>query len=438
MNEIIKTRNLLSKFIKDNHRSPYEFKRHCIEHSLYGVDIDPGAVEIAKLRLWLSLVVDEENIRNIKPLPNLDYRIMQGNSLISEFMGINFDESKEKNNKLFKNEFDEIITQFQIKKYEFINESNITRKIILKKEIEDLLIKIFELKLKIQKSDYFKKLKNIEDTYSRLPNEKERDIHIFREKEKVYKVFGFNLETTEKQLLEFTSGKNIKPFFLWKLYFSEVFHKKGGFDVVIGNPPYVVLPKHNFNENYKFIKGNNNTYVGFLECSIKYICNGTVSFIIPTTWLAGNNFKELRKYLLSNKLMQQIIQLPYDIFENAYVDNLIIILTVNKNKKDYVQTFKFQMNEKLKKNINFSIFNIQEWIDEPEHVIFLNKNLKSLLKKYRKIKSIPLANIADVQRGTLPPKQDNFIYDTPNDLKLIPWFDGQVYRYFIKKGIFKS
>ena len=67
MSEIIKTRNVLSAFIKDRHRTVYDFKRECIEKSLYGVDIDPGAVEIAKLRLWLSLVVDEDDIKQIKP-----------------------------------------------------------------------------------------------------------------------------------------------------------------------------------------------------------------------------------------------------------------------------------------------------------------------------------------------------------------------------------
>ena len=92
MHEIVKTRNVLTTFLslrgaqvtKQSHtgnrftdahpdnRTIYHFKRECIEKSLYGVDIDPGAVEIAKLRLWLSLVVDEEDIRQIKPLPNLD------------------------------------------------------------------------------------------------------------------------------------------------------------------------------------------------------------------------------------------------------------------------------------------------------------------------------------------------------------------------------
>ena len=60
-------------------RSSYYFKRHAIQNCLYGVDIDPSAVEIAKLRLWLSLVVDEDDPQQIKPLPNLDYKIVAGN-----------------------------------------------------------------------------------------------------------------------------------------------------------------------------------------------------------------------------------------------------------------------------------------------------------------------------------------------------------------------
>jgi type I restriction-modification system DNA methylase subunit len=81
MSEIVKTRNVLSVFIEDPDRSLYRLKRECIEKSLYGVDIDRGAVEIAKLRLWLSLVVDEDDIGQIKPLPNLDYKIVCGDSL---------------------------------------------------------------------------------------------------------------------------------------------------------------------------------------------------------------------------------------------------------------------------------------------------------------------------------------------------------------------
>ncbi|MCK4648834.1 Eco57I restriction-modification methylase domain-containing protein, partial [bacterium] len=83
MTEIVRARNTLTTYLPNKAgRTSYNFKRHAIQNSLYGVDIDPGAVEIAKLRLWLSLVVDEEDIKQIQPLPNLDYKIVCGNSLL--------------------------------------------------------------------------------------------------------------------------------------------------------------------------------------------------------------------------------------------------------------------------------------------------------------------------------------------------------------------
>jgi type I restriction-modification system DNA methylase subunit len=83
MTEIVRGRSALTPYFNDIHdRTPYHFKRHAIQNCLYGVDIDPGAVEIAKLRLWLSLVVDEEDVKQIKPLPNLFYKIVTGNSLL--------------------------------------------------------------------------------------------------------------------------------------------------------------------------------------------------------------------------------------------------------------------------------------------------------------------------------------------------------------------
>src|SRR5205823_7401974 len=83
MTEIVRSRSALTPYFNDvQERTPYHFKRHAIQNCLYGVDIDPGATAIAKLRLWLSLVVDEEETKQIKPLPNLDFKIVTGNSLI--------------------------------------------------------------------------------------------------------------------------------------------------------------------------------------------------------------------------------------------------------------------------------------------------------------------------------------------------------------------
>ncbi|HEX7773314.1 MAG TPA: Eco57I restriction-modification methylase domain-containing protein [Pyrinomonadaceae bacterium] len=87
MQEIVRARKILATVADVPKRSTYELKRHVIENSLCGVDIDPGAVEIAKLRLWLSLVVDEDHRHTIPSLPNLDHKIMQGNSLLKSNSG---------------------------------------------------------------------------------------------------------------------------------------------------------------------------------------------------------------------------------------------------------------------------------------------------------------------------------------------------------------
>jgi len=185
-------------------RASYNFKRDCIENSLYGVDIDPGAVEIAKLRLWLSLVVDEEDIKNIKPLPNLDYRIMQGNSLISEFMGIDLDsEYISKDKSLINQNQNILIEELQKKKDEYLNETNVSKKIILREEIDDLIMKMFEEKIKEQKENYNTRIKNIENKYSNLKNKEYREqfLNKFIQKRR------FKLKS---------SRKTINRFYRWK------------------------------------------------------------------------------------------------------------------------------------------------------------------------------------------------------------------------------
>ncbi|MEZ0322698.1 MAG: hypothetical protein ABWJ98_00060 [Hydrogenothermaceae bacterium] len=105
----------------------YDLKRHSIENSLYGVDIDPGAVEICKLRFWLSMIVDEEDFQQIKPLPNLDYKVVCGDSLL----GVEKD--------LFnQNAFSEL----EKLKPEYFNKTNPVRKQELKKRIDELIYEI--------------------------------------------------------------------------------------------------------------------------------------------------------------------------------------------------------------------------------------------------------------------------------------------------------
>ena len=315
-------------WLAKNKRKPYDLKRHAIQECIYGIDIDPSAIDIARLRLWLSLIVDEDDFYNIEALPNLDYKIMQGNSLISEFMGINFDETEQKHGQLSlnKNEQDKLIEEFRHKKDIFRDESDKDKKVKLRQEIDDFITQIFETKLQSQKADFFLKLKEIEEKYSKLPNENKRNQVIAKEKQDLYKTSGFNLETVKKQLREFTIGRKVKPFFLWKLYFAEIFYgKKIGFDVVIGNPPYLRIQgirkdnpqlANSLTKNYKSATGSYDLYIVFTEKGLSLINKkGVLNYIMPTKWTTAAFGKGARKLITTEKSAKKIISFgAYQVF----------------------------------------------------------------------------------------------------------------------------
>ena len=223
------TKSRIEEFFKSKN-ADYGRKLYLIQKCIYGVDIQQIAVEIAKLRFFISLLVDEgvdktkENW-GIEPLPNLDFKIMQGNSLISEFLGIDFDNGQEKQEVQsqvglgFENEDDSLIKEFERKKIDYQNESDKDKKTKLKNEVEDLMIKIFESKVKKQKAGYFKDIEEIERKYSILPNKQSREEIIAKEKQKLSQKTGFDLENIEKQLREFTSKKENKAIFSMETLF---------------------------------------------------------------------------------------------------------------------------------------------------------------------------------------------------------------------------
>ena len=393
MNEIIRARNVLTPYLSlreaeamKQSRTMYNFKRHAIQNCLYGVDIDPGAVEIAKLRLWLSLIVDEEDINKIKPLPNLDYKIMQGNSLISEFMGIDLDNDKQNNKKeklFFTNESNELYEMLKVKKDELLNQPNINNKKILKKEIENLIIKIFEVKLQEQKSDYFKKIREIEEKWERHPVKEERESAIKIEKDILSIKTGFNLEEAEKQLRQYTSNQKIRPFFPWKLYFSEVFQEKDGFDVVIANPPYGA----NIDKMIKIYaklypnttKAFKDIYKIFIELGMSKLIarKGVLCYILPNTLLLQPRYKDARKFLLDFKIVE-ILNLGEGVFEQVVVPICIIFIQNDNNKSNILKFRDLSNKSKFKNslnNINYKIIEQKNYNNTPDN-IFIYKTRK--------------------------------------------------------------
>ena len=254
MNEIVRARIALveSGFLPEaKKRTTYEYKRQAIQNSIYGVDIEAGAVEIAKLRLWLSLVVDEENIENIKPLPNLDYKIVQGNSLL----GV------ERN--LFN---DNLFRQLEELKPQFFNQSIKGEKKRLKKQIDAII-----------------------------------------------------QEITKDGTFDF------------EIYFSEVFHEKGGFDVVIGNPPYIGQKgnKNLFEPMKKhpaFEKKMDYWYFFLYEAYRIGKGKSITSFITPNYWITAQGGKKLRSKIVNDFQIIEIINFNQNNIFTAGVHTNVFIL----------------------------------------------------------------------------------------------------------------
>ena len=325
--------------------SNYGRKLYLIQKCIYGVDIQQIAIEIAKLRFFIALLVDEKIDKSkhnwgVEPLPNLEFKLMQGNSLISEFMGINLDaEDSNSYSKLMKDETEELIAQFQDKKGLFQYEPDRVKKKVLKKEIDEIIIRIFESRLKIRKADYSTVIKRLQQKYSLIPASQERDEALRKDTEILNQKYGMDLDLVEKQLRGFTTGQKVKPFFAWKLYFAEVFHEKKGFDVVIANPPYIQLQKDsgklaNLYEDcgYKTFKRTSDIYALFYECGINLLRDGGhLCYITSNKWMRSGYGESLRSYFLT-KYPKLLIDLGPGVFENATVDTNIVLVQNTPNK----------------------------------------------------------------------------------------------------------
>ncbi len=334
----------IEEFFKTKN-ADYGRKLYLIQRCIYGVDIQQIAVEIAKLRFFISLLVDEKIDKTkdnwgIEPLPNLDFKIMQGNSLISEFLGIDFDKDSEKQKAGsglgFEEEEAELIKEFELKKMDYQNEPDKDKKAEFKQEVEDLMIAVFEAKIKSQQADYFRQVAEIEHKYETLKDKKQREDIVAKEKAKLSKKTGFDLEGIENQLREFTSKRKVRPFFPWRLYFAEVF-EKGGFDIVIGNPPYVrsELLDQAYKERlvscYASIgNGTADLYVYFFGRGLSILKgNGVLIFISGNKYLKTLYGIGLRKILCSfnTRMIIDFFELP--VFE-ASTDTAISIIQNNK------------------------------------------------------------------------------------------------------------
>lgn len=451
MNEIVKARQIISVYYPAEEygkRKMYDLKRETIENSLYGVDIDSSATDIAKLRLWLSLIVDEIDMKNIKPLPNLDHKIMCGNSLLEEFEGIKlFDDKllgfngKDKSEELRK------IEDGMNKFYRELGEIHRGQKRdsgqseVIEKELKKLERRRQELVNGSRENGKDAKLSDlsnlIKESKKKLIELKELQRLYFNEQNRILKKKYFEsidkiewelIESTLKEqgnekaikkLMQYRKNKS-KPFFLWKLYFSEVFQRENpGFDVVIANPPYIrqeeiMNYKKYLESRYEVYSPRSDLYTYFYERGIHLIRQcGILTFISSNKFMRAKYGNLLRDYLKNKTKILRIVDFGHVHVFEAITNTSIIII-----KKEIVKN---------------NIFYFSDWIYSKEYE-YEQKNLMTDAWTLANEKTLKLKNKIENNGTPLSQWSIKISYGVKAGYNEAFVFDSSIKNNFIKKN----
>ncbi len=353
LQEIVTARLVLNSFLQNNDHTPYQLKRHAIQNSIYGVDIDASAIDIARLRLWLSMIVDEEDYDTIEALPNLDYKIVCGNSLISRYP------LEVPINNVFR-EFNK-----RVKSDDYSN--TVIKEMVGGKDIDLAYYKKLDKEF-LQESTHEKK-----KVFRELINEIKRAFIIYlgkEQNEKVSKARGIlinlqikdifgnqvgskdEIKKAEKRLMELQQARQkiqegvlYKNAVEWRFEFPDLLDDEGnfvGFDVVIGNPPYIQLQKAFDDQrkyadlykemNYRTFERTGDIYALFYEKGLDILHEGShLCYITSNKWMRANYGKSLRK-LLAGLNPKILIDLGPGIFSTATVDTNILLVQKTKSR----------------------------------------------------------------------------------------------------------
>lgn len=424
LNEIVRARETLSTYMAIGmnnfqkksfyayDRKPYDLKVNTIKNCIFACDIEPSAVDIAKLRLWLSIVIDDEITEEVgngefdahtKPrqLPNLDCNIICGDSLMTAFKGI------------------ELITTSGL-----LGNDDGVQQSLFQTGVDELLEKLISLqdKLFFTKEHAEKKeiKENIQSIYSGI----------------ILEQFGSNSELRDAYIDSLDDSS--EPFILWQLFFPRVFRDNGGFDIVIGNPPYRLCQPSNTDEyhlNYYKDKYNVASYKIdlfhlFFEKGINLLRDGgSLSYITPNTYLTNKYIKPLRKFILDSCSVKKIVN--HDkVFDAASVDTATIIMTKEKNSENEIsilQSTSFVFEEICKKKQ-------ADWETDNDYIFNINK--EDVVKFEN---CVSLGDICKTYFGIQAYDRKSSISEEKINDKYLPLIDGadiHTYEYSMPKIFF--
>lgn len=373
-------------------------KRKILENNLFGVDINPSSANICRLRLWIELLkssyyyIDDSQLgeRILTTLPNIDINIKVGDSLLHKFgFKDRFDMRKG-----FLKEYLSLVKTYKQTNNKQLKSSILEKISTIKKSFDDTatspeLSRLKKLNKKLVDASQFN-----------LFGDNKND-------EQKFKDISKQLDFAEKAYQEKLRNPLYSNGLEWRMEFPELLDEDGkfsGFDLVIGNPPYIFARNQSFDEemkqyylkNYEVSEYQANTYTLFMELAYKILADGgCFSFIIPNNFLTIQSNKKIREFILKNTGGVVLINSLDKIFEDANVDNCILFF--KKEPPNSIEVLELKNEE----------FNFIDQVDasfwENEDVLSISKvKYKNLVEVYNKVnivQSIENSNIAEVRTG---------------------------------------
>lgn len=277
--------------------TPADIKKGIIQNNIYGVDIEKGAVDIARLRFWLTLILDEEDPH---ALPNLDFKIMQGNSLLESFHGVDLSQ--------------------------VVSETTNVRSRLTTRKGKRLQQSLFFF----DEAQAMKEIQESVRAYYATDNHSVKRLLLVKIEDAVRSFIQARTEgrpdlQAEAETLPLCNDQ----FFLWHTFFADVF-AKGGFDIVIGNPPYVEAKKLKYIAStlkplYSVYSGTADLSIYFVEHGMNLLApKGILSYITTNKFFNTGYGKPLRKLIISNEVNKMINFEQVEVFEGVLVSSVIL------------------------------------------------------------------------------------------------------------------
>jgi type I restriction-modification system DNA methylase subunit len=358
----------------------YKIKRDIISQNLFGVDIDANAVEIARLRLWLSIIEEIEDSEHIDTLPNIDFNVLVGNSLVG-----------------WLNENLSIHPLVSLLKDEYLKGTLDALEIFYGRKILDVKEALTNMKV----ADTIEAYKNLLVLYSLESGERAVKIREVLEKvrnslhEMINSSFlAFihdNSKLSKNNFEELGKELSERMPFHWKIDFDGAL-LEGGFDVIVGNPPYVEDRNYNSTDLriINCLKNNNgrktkeplfywskdcgNTHAYFIERSIKLLRqNGRFGFIVPISLVSTDRMDDIRKYIHENSAEVKYFNFddrPGKIFSGLEHCRATIVVTEKEKGVKAVMTSKYHRWFTKDRPDLFKDLKVVTWVPEtPEGIL---------------------------------------------------------------------